>query len=113
MIDVVLAGGEVMDGSGGGAFRADVGIHDGRIACIGDPSGQESAERVELNGLSVCPAPVFGKNLSPAADTLPLTALTELRTRRLIIRTITASTQAKGLVAIKAKRWTYPVFVDS
>ena len=55
MIDVVLAGGEVMDGSGGGAVRADVGIHDGRIACIGDPSGQESAERVELNGLAVCP----------------------------------------------------------
>ncbi len=35
---------------------------------------------------------------------LSLTALTELRTRRLIIRTITASPQAKGLVAIKAKR---------
>lgn len=55
MIDAVLAGGEVIDGSGGGAFRADVGIHDGRIACIGDLSGQESVERVELNGLAVCP----------------------------------------------------------
>ena len=55
MIDVVLAGGEVIDGSGGGAFRADVGIQDGRIACIGDLSGQESVERIELNGLAVCP----------------------------------------------------------
>ena len=55
MIDLTLAGGEVFDGSGGGAFRADVGIRDGRIACIGDLSGQESAERIELNGLAVCP----------------------------------------------------------
>ena len=55
MIDLTLAGGEVFDGSGGGAFRADVGILDGRIACIGDLSGQESAERIELNGLAVCP----------------------------------------------------------
>ena len=55
MIDLTLTGGEVFDGSGGGAFRADVGIRDGRIACIGDLSGQESAERIELNGLAVCP----------------------------------------------------------
>lgn len=55
MIDLTLAGGEVFDGSGGAAFRADVGIRDGRIACIGDLSGQESAERVELEGLAVCP----------------------------------------------------------
>ena len=55
MIDLTLAGGEVFDGTGGAAFRADVGIRDGRIACIGDLSGQESAERVELNGLAVCP----------------------------------------------------------
>ena len=33
MIDSTLAGGEVFDGSGGAAFRADAGIRDGRIAC--------------------------------------------------------------------------------
>ena len=55
MIDVILAGGEVFDGSGGGAFKADIGIRDGRIACIGDLSEQQSVERIELNGLALCP----------------------------------------------------------
>ena len=55
MIDLILAGGEVFDGSGGDSFRADVGIRDGRIARIGDLSDQQAAERVELGGLAVCP----------------------------------------------------------
>ena len=33
MIGSTLAGGEVFDGTGGAAFRADAGIRDGRIAC--------------------------------------------------------------------------------
>ena len=55
MIDVILAGGEVFDGLGRKPFRADIGILDGRIACIGDLSDVQPAERVELNGLAVCP----------------------------------------------------------
>ena len=55
MLDAVLAGGEVFDGSGGAPFRADIGIHDGRIACIGDLSQMGAKERVELNGLAVSP----------------------------------------------------------
>ena len=55
MIDVILAGGEVYDGSGGKPFTADVGIHDGRIARIGDLSAQETADRIELDGLAVSP----------------------------------------------------------
>ena len=55
MIDVILAGGEVFDGSGQHAFRADIGIRDGRIACIGDLSAVEPTERIELNGLAVSP----------------------------------------------------------
>ena len=36
-------------------FTADIGIRDGRIARIGDLSEQQAAERIELNGLAVCP----------------------------------------------------------
>ena len=55
MIDVILAGGEVFDGSGRKPFRGDIGIHDGKIACIGDLSEIQPTERIELNGLAVCP----------------------------------------------------------
>ena len=55
MIDVILSGGEVLDGSGREPFGADIGIRDGRIACMGDLSELEAAERIELNGLAVCP----------------------------------------------------------
>ena len=55
MIDVILAGGEVFDGSGRKSFRADIGIRDGQIACIGDLSEIQPIERIELNGLAVSP----------------------------------------------------------
>ena len=55
VIDLILTGGEVFDGSGGSAFRADVGIAGGRIARIGDLAEEPAAERVELNGLAVSP----------------------------------------------------------
>ncbi len=55
MIDRILAGGEIFDGSGGEAVNADIGIRDGRIECIGDLSEQQAAERIELDGLAVCP----------------------------------------------------------
>ena len=55
MIDVILAGGEVIDGSGRNSFRADIGIRNGRIACIGNLSEQQPTERIALNGLAVCP----------------------------------------------------------
>ena len=55
VIDAILAGGEVIDGSGRDSFRADIGIHDGRITSIGDLSELQPKERIELNGLAVCP----------------------------------------------------------
>jgi N-acyl-D-amino-acid deacylase len=58
MLDVLITGGEVYDGSGGRAVRADVGIAGDRIAQIG-PSGPEgpTAARLVIDaaGKTVCP----------------------------------------------------------
>ena len=49
MLDLILAGGEVFDGTGAEAFNADIGLKDGRIACIGDLSDQGAEERLGVD----------------------------------------------------------------
>lgn len=54
--DRIVAGGEVVDGSGDRPrFRADVGIVDGRIAAIGDLGDAETVERIDATGALVAP----------------------------------------------------------
>ena len=54
MIDLLLRGGTVIDGTGAAAVRADVAVHDGRVIEVG--STDESAVRtVDLDGLVVAP----------------------------------------------------------
>lgn len=56
MIDLLVAGGTVVDGTGAPPRRADVGIRDGRIVL--DPgvlSGAEPARRLDADGLVVAP----------------------------------------------------------
>jgi N-acyl-D-aspartate/D-glutamate deacylase len=55
VLDVILTGGEVYDGSGGLPFKADIGVSRGHIACVGDLSGLPAAERVAVDGLAVSP----------------------------------------------------------
>ncbi len=52
--DRVIRGGTVVDGSGGPAFEADVGVKDGRIAAVGRLSGA-GAEEIDAKGLLVTP----------------------------------------------------------
>jgi N-acyl-D-amino-acid deacylase len=52
---VVLAGGLVVDGTGGRAYAADVGLRDGRIAAIGALGTAGAGERVDVRGLAVAP----------------------------------------------------------
>jgi N-acyl-D-aspartate/D-glutamate deacylase len=55
VLDVIVRGGLVMDGSGDHAVRADVGVLDGRVVAV-EPDLDEPARRVvEADGLCVAP----------------------------------------------------------
>jgi dihydroorotase/N-acyl-D-amino-acid deacylase len=54
-LDVVFAGGRVVDGTGAPWFRADVGIAGDRIAAIGNLSGAVAKRRIDASGLVVAP----------------------------------------------------------
>jgi N-acyl-D-amino-acid deacylase len=55
MFNLVVAGGDVVDGSGAPAYRADVGVSSGRITAIGDLAGAEAADRLDATGCVVAP----------------------------------------------------------
>ncbi len=54
MLDVVIRGGNVIDGSGGAARRADLGIRGGRVTAIGDVD-EEARNSIDASGLVVAP----------------------------------------------------------
>lgn len=54
MLDVIIRGGEVIDGTGAPRRRADVGIKDGRIVAIGTVEG-EAKQVIDATGKLVCP----------------------------------------------------------
>ena len=53
--DVVLRGGEVLDGTGAPQRRADIGITGERIEALDDLSAAEAREVVDVTGLSIAP----------------------------------------------------------
>lgn len=53
--DLVVAGGRLVDGTGGPWFLADVGIRGDRIAVVGDLGGTAAATRIDARGLVVAP----------------------------------------------------------
>jgi N-acyl-D-amino-acid deacylase len=54
-LDRTLIGGLVVDGTGARGYRADVGIHGGRIAAIGDLQAAPAGERIDARHRVVCP----------------------------------------------------------
>lgn len=55
MLDLLIRGGAVIDGSGTPARRADVGVEGGRIVAVEPLPGAAAARVVEAGGLVVCP----------------------------------------------------------
>ncbi len=53
--DVIVAGGDVIDGTGKARFRADVGVRGDTIAEIGDLSGRQADRVVDATGRIVAP----------------------------------------------------------
>lgn len=54
MFDIIIKGGEVVDGTGASPFSADVGIRDGRIGAVGSLE-TKAAQVINARGLLVAP----------------------------------------------------------
>jgi N-acyl-D-amino-acid deacylase len=55
MLDLKITGGQVLDGTGAPAIRADVGIQGDRICDVGDLSGAEARVTIAAEGMYACP----------------------------------------------------------
>jgi N-acyl-D-amino-acid deacylase len=53
--DVIIANGEVIDGTGRARFRADVGIRGDSIAAIGDLKNESASTRIDANNQVITP----------------------------------------------------------
>jgi N-acyl-D-amino-acid deacylase len=77
MLDLVIEGGEVVDGTGAPRRRADVGVRQGRIMHVGDLHGADAIERLDARGRMVAPGFIDVHThddrllLDPAADVHP------------------------------------------
>ncbi len=55
MLDILIKGGTVIDGTGGAPLEADVGVADGRIAIVVADVAQEAARTIDAQGLHLAP----------------------------------------------------------
>ena len=69
--ELVLVNGSIVDGSGGPAFRADIGIDGGRISAIGNLATSESEARIDIEGMTLAPGFIDVHTHSDLAAFLP------------------------------------------
>ena len=91
MFDLIIRGGDVVDGTGAPRRRADVGITGDRVTAIADLAGSEAAQVIDATGKAVTPgfvdvhthldAQVYGDPLSPPRRNAELLALPFKRRR--------------------------------
>lgn len=55
ILDGIVVGGQVVDGTGTERRRADIGWRDGRIVAVGELAGTQAGQRIDANGLVVAP----------------------------------------------------------
>ena len=55
MLDLLIRGGLVVDGSGSPPFSGDVAVEEGRIAAVGELDGADARETIDAAGRIVCP----------------------------------------------------------
>jgi N-acyl-D-amino-acid deacylase len=55
VLDLLLSGGTVFDGTGNPRFRADIGLAGDRIAAVGRLGDKPAARRIDVTGLAVSP----------------------------------------------------------
>ncbi|HUF51523.1 MAG TPA: amidohydrolase family protein [Longimicrobiales bacterium] len=70
VVDVILRGGTVVDGTGGGRYVADVGVRGGHIVALGDLSAARAALELNVAGLIVAPG-FINLHSHAAANALP------------------------------------------
>lgn len=53
--DLIIRGGQVLDGTGAEARRADIGVNGDRIAAVADLTGKRGRTEIDASGLTVAP----------------------------------------------------------
>src|SRR4051812_11403891 len=53
--DLIIRGGEVLDGTGAAAVRADVAVDGDRVSAVGDLAGDTATNEIDATGLTVTP----------------------------------------------------------
>lgn len=55
MLDILIRGGSILDGTGTPAFSADIGVRAGRIVAVGELASEPARSRIDVSGLVVAP----------------------------------------------------------
>ncbi len=100
---LVIAGGTIVDGSGGTGFRADVGIRDDRIVAVGDLRGASSQRLIDADGLTVAPGFIDIHNHSD--ETLLVEPLCESMVRQGVTTMVLGEGNSAGPVRPGEKEW--------